>query len=145
MIKVVLFPISVHCRKEWTRSDGFYLKPLATGFAKQVVGVHTLEKIIPDLMTAGGFTTGKYTLHSLRASCATRLFKHRVEEQLIQEITGHQLSAVRESKRTDDEMKKKVSHLLECSSAVLPKVAVKRSLDSEELLTVDSESSARKV
>ena len=45
---------------------------------------------------------GYYTNHSLRSSSATRMYCNGVEEQVIQEITGHRSLAVRSCKRTCD-------------------------------------------
>ena len=84
-----------------------------SGFGQQPVGKHTLEKFIPDLMYNAG-VPGYFTLHSLRATCATRLYERGFPEQQIQEITGHSSNAVREYKRTSDGMKKAAS------SALLP-------------------------
>lgn len=81
-----------------------------------VVGVHTLEKIVPNMMVAAGFH-GKYTLHSLRATCATRLYLRGVDEQLIAEITGHSSTAIREYKRTDDNLKRRICEMLDSPAA----------------------------
>ena len=48
---------------------------------------------------------GYYTNHSLRATAATRLYQNDVDEQIIQEFTGHHSIAVREYKRTSDDQK----------------------------------------
>ena len=95
------------------KNDCFYLKPTGLGFCRIAVGVHTLEKFIPKVMKDAGFV-GKFTLHSLRATCATRLYNSGVDEQMIQEITGHTSNAVRAYKRTSDEMRENVSHLVQC-------------------------------
>lgn len=82
-----------------------------------VVGIHTLEKIIPNMMATAGFH-GKYTLHSLRASCATRLYQNGVDEQLIAEVTGHSSIAIREYKRTDENMQRKICRMLDCTESL---------------------------
>ena len=46
---------------------------------------------------------GFYTNHSLRATCATRLYENNVDEQLIMEQTGNNSNAVRKYKRTNDD------------------------------------------
>ena len=57
--------------------------------------------------------SGKYTNHSLRATCATRLFQAGVDEQLIKSVTGHRSEAVQDYKRENpkliSEAQKKVS------------------------------------
>ena len=82
MIKSVFVMIFCLFSEENRRDDGFYLRPGKTGFCRQVVGIHYLEKIIPDLMNEAG-VYGKFTLHSLRSTCATRLYCAGMEEQVI--------------------------------------------------------------
>ena len=43
---------------------------------------------------------GFYTNHSLRATGCTRMYQNNVEEQVIQEISGHRSLAVRSYKCT---------------------------------------------
>jgi hypothetical protein len=122
------------------------MKASATGFTKQVVGIHMLEKIVPNLLLNGGYT-GKFTLHSLRATCATRLFRQGVEEQLIQEVTGHSSEAVREYKRTDDVMKEHVSNMLQCcgsSTSSANQYVVDNSLSANESTTEDLDPPTKK-
>ena len=76
------------CRDGQLKDDGFYLRATGTSFTKQKVGIHTLEKMVPTMMKEAGFH-GRFTLHSLRATCASRLFHRGVDEQLICSITGH--------------------------------------------------------
>lgn len=127
------------------RDDGFYLRPSSRGYCNMVVGIHTLEKTIPSMMKEAGII-GKFTLHSLRATCATRLYERGVDEQVIQEVTGHSSLAVRGYKRTSDQMKANVSSILQgnnvvtekekswivCSQAVQNVVVVDHSVESKE-------------
>ena len=63
-------------------------------------------------MSKCGFS-GHYNNHSRRATCATRLFANNVDEQLIQEVTGHRShDGVRSYKRTSDEKKFETNKLL---------------------------------
>ena len=112
-----------------------YLRPTQSGFVSQAVGIHTLEKIIPDLMAEAHFV-GKFTLHSLRATCATRLFRKGVDEQLITEITGHSSNAVREYKRTSQEQKQQLSTILQC--AVVPNKQVDSGFVADENFPIES-------
>ena len=57
-----------------------------------------------------------YTNHSLRRSCATRLYDGGVPEQLIQETTGHRSSdGVRAYKCTSSALKREASEILQGS------------------------------
>jgi len=100
-------------------NDGtFYHRANGLSFSKQCVGLHTLEKIVPKMMLEIG-SIGRYTLHSLRTTCATRLYGKGLEEQRIAEITGHTSSAIRGYKRTSVEQKEEASQMLQTSNKVL--------------------------
>lgn len=94
----------------------FYLRPLAQAqdnvwFYCQPIGRYKLSCVISDLCTRAGFK-GKFTNHSLRASCASRLYRSNVDEQLICEKTGHRSDSVRSYKRTSDGQMKDLSDIL---------------------------------
>lgn len=98
------------------RPVAFYLKELKNisptcWYTKVPIGVHTLENTVKSLCAEAGLC-GNFTNHSLRATSATRLYQHGVDEQLIQEVTGHRSSAVRAYKRTNDAMKRNISAVL---------------------------------
>lgn len=80
-------------------------------YARRPVGFHTIEKFMKEIKQQIG-TSGKFTPHSLRATTATRLYEHGVDEQLIQEHTGHTRNAVRSYKRNFSSMKEVVSNLI---------------------------------
>lgn len=84
---------------------------MRVGYSKQAVGIHTLEKYLKEIFAEAG-VPGYFTLHCLRASCASRLYQAGVQEQQIMEITGHVSNAVREYKRTSDEMRENCSEIL---------------------------------
>lgn len=101
-----------HHREDVQVEDAFHLRPLNNRFGRQAVGHSTLERTLKDLMNAAGYY-GMFTLHSLRATCATRLYEANITEQQIMEVTGHKSAAVREYKRTSESMKKDVSEILQ--------------------------------
>ncbi len=105
-------------REKVARDDGLYLRATSRGFCNMVVGVHILEKTLPMMMKEAGIE-GKFTLHSLRSTCATRLYEKGVDEQIIQEVTGHSSNAVRAYKRTSDGMRANVSSILQCAGGVV--------------------------
>ena len=64
------------------------------------MGINTLQAVIKaDL-------PGYYTKYSLRATCVTRMCCNDVEQQIIQEFTGHHSLAVRSYKCTSAKQKK---------------------------------------
>ena len=89
-------------RKKFTSTSWYLNRP---------VGVNTLRNVVKDVCKMGGIP-GYFTNHSLRASSATHMYVNDVEEQVIQEITGHRSLAVRSYKRTCDAQKKNASRCI---------------------------------
>ena len=84
------------------RPTPFYLRPLTKAkqsdygefwYGHQAVGQNYLADIISKICHNAGLT-GYRTNHSLRTSAASRLYQKGVEEQLIQEQTGHRSNAL---------------------------------------------------
>ncbi len=104
-------------------SKDFYLRPLAKfsadgiGYSCQPLGIHKIENAIKNLCIEAGIK-GKRINHSLRVTSATRLYDAQLDEQLIQECTGHRSSAVRGYKRTSTDLQKKVCDTLYGSKKV---------------------------
>ena len=90
-------------------SESFYLQPKKKftpdcWYQDRPVGVNHLQKMVHATCKLAGIP-GFYTNHSLRATAATHLYHHDIDEQIIQEVTGHHSIAVREYKRTSDDQK----------------------------------------
>ena len=69
----------------------FYLKPLnipnnGIWYSSQTSGKNT-TKIVSAMCVKAGFV-GNFSSHSLRTTCATRLFQSGIEEQLVSSVTG---------------------------------------------------------
>ena len=98
----------------------FYLTPrqkvnAVVWFTTVPVGVNTLGGAVKRVCLKAD-VKGNYTNHSLRATAATRLYHQGVDEQQIQEVTGHRsLEALRLYKRTHDGQRLTVSRMLEAS------------------------------
>ncbi len=98
-------------------SQDFYLRPLAkfkmdgVGFSCQPLGIHKIETAIKDLCKQAGLS-GHHSNHSLRATSASHLYEAGVDEQLIQEHTGHRSNAVRGYKRTSSKLQQQVTQTL---------------------------------
>ncbi len=75
-----------------------------------VLGIHTLNKILPDLCESAGFS--RKTSHCLRVTCATRLFQSNVEDKLIRERTGHRSNALLAYEKESHQQNIKVSKIL---------------------------------
>ena len=100
--------------------NAFYLRalPKPNGeiwYYKKAAGRETLGNVVKKIMKKAQFD-GHYTYHSLRRSCATRLYDGGVPEQLIQETTGHRSSdGVRAYKCTSSALKREASEILQGS------------------------------
>ena len=91
----------------------FYLQPRKKFFGKswftnRPAGVNRLWNVVKDMCKDVGLP-GFYTNHSLRAGATTKMYQNDIDEQLIQEITGHQSLAVRSYKRTSQKQRKLAS------------------------------------
>ena len=98
------------------KCKSFYLSPqkkftLESWYQDRPAGVNKLRNIIKDICSEAGLP-GFYSNHSLRSTAATKLYHCNVDEQLIQEITGHHSLAVRSYKRMCDDQCKKASNML---------------------------------
>ena len=100
------------------RPNFFYLKPLKSSakyttiwFASKPIGWNMLNSTVSKVCRNAKLD-GFRTNHSLKATAATRLYSRGLDEQLIQEITGHKSLAVRKYKRTPSNLKRKVSDVL---------------------------------
>lgn len=80
-------------RPEGAPSDVFYLRPLdkprpGCWYTRKPVGHNPLSQTVKKLLENVG-VQGYYTNHSLRRTCATRLYQHGADEQQIMAVTGH--------------------------------------------------------
>lgn len=71
----------------YLKVDALYLRAnkKKDGFVSSPLGQHTIESYFKDLMSAGGYS-GKYTLHSLRRTGASRMFRMGVPTNIIQMV-----------------------------------------------------------
>ena len=66
--------------------------------------MNRLQGMVREVCDLAGIP-GFFTNHSLRATAATKLYHNDIDEQIIQEVTGHCSIAVRQYKRTCDDQK----------------------------------------
>ena len=109
--------------KSALEKDNFYLRPLAKApddpiapwFTEVPLGRNTLANMMKTMSKKANLTT-EYTNHSLRAFGATEMFKHGIEEKIIQQRTGHRSTeALRKYEATTMEQELSVSKLLQGS------------------------------
>ena len=98
------------------KCSSFYLQPKrkftdSVWYLDRPAGQNKLREVIKTLCKKAELP-GFYSNHSLRSTSAMKLYRNNVDEQLIQEITGHRSLAVRSYKRTSDQQRKVASNLL---------------------------------
>ena len=82
-------------------------------YYKKAAGRKTLGNVVKNIMKKARFK-GYFTNHSLRRSCATRLYDVGIPEQVIQETTGHRSSdGIKAYKCTSSSLTRKASELLQ--------------------------------
>ena len=126
--------------KPKTKKYNFYLRSLekpnpAQWYGEQVVGRHTLTKVVGKLLqkaNLGGF----YSNHSLRRSGTTRLFQAGVDRKIVKEYTGHVSDAVDKYQVTSDAQKKQLSEIIGgCKDGVTEKTVKLQESDLELKVT----------
>ena len=104
--------------------DVFYLQPLRKPlpncwYQPRPVGHNVLSKTVKKLTSKVG-AEGYYTNHSLRRTCATRLFQEGLDEQRIMAITGHRSTdAVRMYKTISVTQEEEASDILQGTKQIL--------------------------
>ena len=104
------------CPRYYTKPN-FYLQSLQKPtvnrwYAGQVVGQHTLSKVIKSMLQNSKID-GYFTGHSLQRSGITRLFQAGVDRKIIKEMSGHKSDAVDCYAITSDAQKEACSKILE--------------------------------
>lgn len=80
---------------------------------EQLLIASQVSDTVSRLCKAAGFV-GFFSNHSLRATCATRLFDADVDEQLIKLKTGHASDAVRSYKRVAENKLESLTDVVAC-------------------------------
>ena len=101
-----LLPESRKCTKLYLRCRK---RPsLKTWYCDQPYGVNKIKNTVKEICKQAGIE-GKFTNHSLRATCASRMYDKNVPEQIIKETTGHKSECVRVYKRTSEALQESAS------------------------------------
>ena len=99
-----------------TKKLKFYLHALekpnaAQWFGEQVVGHHTLTKVVGELLKSAHLD-GYFTNHSLLSTSTTWLFRAGIDRRVITEFTGYSSDAVDNYQVTSKEQKKQISAVM---------------------------------
>ena len=94
-------------------SPSFYLQPRKKFFGKSwfvnyPAGVNRLCNVVRDMCKSAGLP-GFNTNHSLRAGAAMKMYQSDINEQLIQDITGHRSLAVHSYNRISERQRRMTS------------------------------------
>ena len=77
---------SLKCKKLYLRCKKNLLPNL--WYCNQPYGVNKVKTTVKELCKMAGII-GKFTNHSLGATCASRMYDHDIPEQIIKEVMGH--------------------------------------------------------
>ena len=86
----------LHLIKNYTAMSWYYDNP---------VGVNMLQDVVKKLYQKAGLE-GHYTNHSLRSTCATRMYQAGVNEQFSAEVTEHRSLAIHSYKCSNDQQRR---------------------------------------
>ena len=101
-----LLPESKSCKKMYLRCKK---NPLpSVWYCDQLYGINKLKNCVKEICSEGGLE-GKFSNHSLRATCASRMYESDIPEQIIKETIGHRSDCVRIYKRTSDHLREVAS------------------------------------
>ena len=115
---ITLYKKYMSLRPKGAPSDVFYLKPLNNPlpdcwYTCRPVGHNLLSQTVKRLCSNIGIE-GHYTNHSLRRTCATRLFHKGIDEQQIMSVTGHRSTdAVRIYKSISHDQEQVMSKIIQ--------------------------------
>ena len=138
---VSLLPQSTSCAKLYLRVRKNF-KP-NVWYCDQPYGFNKIKSTVREVCKMAGLV-GKFTNHSLRTSCTSRMYKNKIPEQLIKEVTGHRSECVRTYKRMPDELREIASKTVsgvgpkkvdECEKLV--EAIVDSDKDEEDFLSVE--------
>ena len=88
---VSLLPKSLKYKKLYLRCRKNLLPNL--WYCDQPYGLNKVKTTVKELCKLAGITS-KFTSHSLRVTCASRMYDHDIPEQIIKEVTGHKSDCV---------------------------------------------------
>ena len=111
----------------WGSKQNFYVQSLKKPkpfcwYSTMPVGINNVRKVIGRLLKDAGLD-GYFTNHSLRRTCATRLFQAGTSSKLVKEITGHVSDAVNKYQSTSDAQRMAVSSIIQGDSPKLSEAA----------------------
>ena len=117
---VQLFKKYMSFRPSDAPSDVFYLQPIEkpngnTWYRNRPLGHNPLSQTVKKLVDKIG-VNGFFTNHSLRRTCATRLYNKGIDEQQIMSVTGHRsVDGVRVYKQISCEQQQHMSKVIQPS------------------------------
>ncbi len=99
-------------------------------YSDRPIGINPLKATVKTLAKKTGLS-GKFTNHSLRATCATRMYQAGIDEQVIKEFTGHKSDCVRMYKETNSDLLQKANKCVSGDQSSVPSATVSKAPDLE--------------
>ena len=81
-------------------------------YSSTPLGINKVRAVVGSILKKSGLD-GFFTNHSLRRTCATRLFQAGQSVKIVKEITGHVSDAVHKYQTTSDEQRMAVSKIIQ--------------------------------
>ena len=81
-------------------------------YSSTPIGINNLRKVVSTMLRDAGLN-GFFTNHSLRRTCATRLFQSGESVKIIKEITGHISDSVHNYQTTSDAQRMHASAIIQ--------------------------------
>ena len=106
---------------------------LSVWYCDQLYGVNKIKTTVRDVCQSAGLI-GKFSNHSLHATCASHMYEQQIPEQIIKEVTGHKSDCVSVYKRTSDHLREEASKTV--SGENCPKKAKTEVEETEESETI---------
>ena len=122
-----VLPQSKKCQRLYLRCKK--IPTPITWYCNQPFWVNKIKSTVKEMCKMAGLD-GNLTYHSLRASCASRMYENNVPKQIIKETTGHRSECVHVYKRTSETLREATSKTLTENRA--PKVVEIEQNSSDE-------------
>ena len=81
-------------------------------YTSSPLGINRVHSVVTEMLKNSGLD-GFFTNHSLRRTCATRLFQAGADVKLVKEITGHVSDSVHKYQTTSDDQRMHLSSIIQ--------------------------------
>ena len=107
-------------------------------YCDQPYGFNKIKTTVREVCKEVGLK-GKYINHSLKATCASRMFQKNIPEQVIKEFTGYKSDCVHLYKRTSDQIRETASKTLPSDTTDCKEIEQKQVVKSTKKVKKEGE------